>query len=136
MWITLRTPCLVTVGVHGAARLPVPAVQARILLAGAPLISKGLGVGAGSAPPGHRPARVSLATAPRMVAVHRVAIRPVIVRIVIACTAAAVVSLATEGPVILRMRGAAMVARHAAIACTVTARFGLATDGPVILGGM
>jgi len=65
----------------GVARLPVPFIQARIPLTGAPLITQGpaVGTGTGAVLPGHRPAPVSLAAVSRGVAVHRVTECPVIV---------------------------------------------------------
>lgn len=65
----------------GVAGLTVP-VQARILLAGAPLTIGGPAVG--TVLPGHWPPPVSLAAASRVVAIHRVTVRPVIAGTVIA----------------------------------------------------
>lgn len=66
----------------GVARLLAPFVQARIPLAGAPLIRKSPAIGTGAILSGRRP--VSLAAASRVVAVHRVTVRPVIASAVIA----------------------------------------------------
>ncbi len=68
--------------VNAVAWLAVPFVQVRIPLAGASLITKGPAVG--TVLPGRRPSPVSLAAASRVVAVHRVTVRPVIASTVIA----------------------------------------------------